>query len=309
MNIFLTGGTGFIGSYILKALSDKGHTIIVLARNPEKVPALKKLPGVKIVEGDIDDSEVLTRLLRGNEVCIHVALNWGESGRDMLLKDTYSSVQLFELAAKAGVKEMIYTSSTAVNDWVYMDAESSAGGEKNTVFENSKANPVTYYGATKGATELYLSAIAFEYKIKYTVVRPGYTFGNPVVEGAFTQSDVRFRRIVEKAMQNSDIEVIKNDGTQFIWAGDLAEIYLAILGSNRSGRMYFGLGNKFITWERIALEAIKKLNSRSKVVTSDLGWPEKPALFDVEAIKRDFGFSFDAWNQIVKHIDFCAALL
>jgi UDP-glucose 4-epimerase len=307
MNIFLTGGTGFIGSYILKALSEKGHIITVLARNPDKVPALKILPGVKMVEGEIDDADVIAESVKGKEVCIHVALHWGETAREMLLRDTYASVQLFELAVKAGVKEIIYTSSTAVNDWVYMDEISRAEGEKNTVFENTKARPVTNYGATKGATELYLNAIAFEHKIKCNIVRPGYTFGNPAVEGASMQSDLRFRKIVQSALLNTDIEVIRYDGTQFIWAGDLAKIYLATLESNVNGMMYFGLGNRFISWEKIAAEAKVKLNSRSKIVVNDLGWPEKPALFDVSAIQRDFGFSFDSWERIRKHIDYYAA--
>jgi UDP-glucose 4-epimerase len=309
MNIFLTGGTGFIGSYILKALSDEGHKITVLARNPDKVPALRNLPNVQMLKAEINDAKIIEQSIKGHEVCIHVALHWGDTATEMLRKDTYSSVQLFSLAANAGVTEIIYTSSTAVNDWVYMDAGSHAGGEKNTVFENTKQRPVTYYGATKGATELYLNAISFEYKIKCNIVRPGYTFGNPVVEGANTQSDARFRKIVENALLNEDIEVIKNDGTQFIWAGDLAKIYLAVMKADKTGMMYFGLGNRFITWEEIAREALARVHSKSNIIVKDFGWPSKPALFDVSAIKRDFGFSFDAWEQIVQHIDYYVSLL
>jgi UDP-glucose 4-epimerase len=53
MKIFLTGGTGFIGSYVVKELSDHGHSVEVLARNPNKVPSLADLPGVKITAGDL----------------------------------------------------------------------------------------------------------------------------------------------------------------------------------------------------------------------------------------------------------------
>jgi UDP-glucose 4-epimerase len=309
MKIFLTGGTGFIGSYILKALSEEGHEVTVLARNPDKVPALHKLKGVEIIKGEIDDADTIGKALTGKEICIHVALHWGDTATEMLTKDTHSSVRLFALAAKAGLKEIIYTSSTAVNDWVYMDESSRAGGENNTVFEHTKQRPVTYYGATKGATELYLNAVAFEYKIKCNIVRPGYTFGNPVIEGASTQSDVRFRNIVENALLNKEIEVIKHDGTQFIWAGDLVKIYLAIMEAEGTGMMYFGLGNRFITWEEIAFETVALLHSKSRILVRDPGWPEKPALFDVTAIRRDFGFSFDAWAQIIEHIRYYSKLL
>jgi UDP-glucose 4-epimerase len=208
------------------------------------------------------------------------------------------------MAVDAGVKDIIYTSSTAVNDWVYMDESAREGGEMNTVFENTKQHPVTFYGATKGATELYLNAIAFKYKIKANIIRPGYTFGNPVVTGADIQSDKRFKDIVFKAVHNEDIELIKNDGTQFIWAGHLAQIYSSVLHLNVTNMMYFGLGSKFITWEKIAQETIKLTNSKSNIILKDLGWSDKPALFDVEGIKRDFGFQFNAWDKIKEHVSY-----
>lgn len=304
MKIFITGGTGFIGSYVLKALSDDRYQVTVLARNPEKVPALKKFPGIKIVKGEVNDKDIISKTIAGSEVCIHIALHWGNSAVEMLLNDTHSSVQLFELAAEAGVKNIIYTSSTAVNDWVYMDSIAKEEGEKNSVYDYTKQHPVTYYGATKGATELFLSAVAFNYNLKYSIIRPGYTFGNPVVPGASTQSDSRFSDIVGKAVKGEDIELIKNDGTQFIWAGDLAKIYLASMKSSENEKMYFGLGNKFITWESIANEVVSMLKSESKVLVKNLGWTDKPAIFDVSGIEKDFGFSFSSWEKIKEHIKY-----
>jgi UDP-glucose 4-epimerase len=208
------------------------------------------------------------------------------------------------MAAKANIRKIIYTSSTAVNDWMYMDNNARAGGVANSVFEDSKQNPVTYYGATKGATELFLKAIAFKHKIRFNIVRPGYVFGNPVVEDASNQADARFREIVLKAKTNDDIELIKNDGTQFIWAGDLAKIYLALLNSDQHNRTWFGLGSRFITWEEIAYESLSIIGSKSTIKLIDMGWPEKPALFDVTAIQQEFGFSFDPWNRIREHIQY-----
>ncbi len=183
MKIFLTGGTGFIGSHVVKELSDKHHEIIVLARNTKKVPALGKLKGVQLIEGDIAESKTYKKYLAGIDALVHIALHWGDSAVEMLLNDTQSSVQLFELAAKAGVQNIIYTSSTAVNDWVYMDDRGRAGGEEYTVFENTRQNPVTYYGATKGASELYLQAIAFKYKLKSNISPAGIYFWESCYSG------------------------------------------------------------------------------------------------------------------------------
>ena len=307
MDVFLTGGTGFIGSYVTKALSDAGHRVTVLARHPRKAAGLKSLSGVRFVEGDLTDEGKIREALEGKDACVHVALHWGEGALSMLRHDTASSVRLFELAADSGVETILYTSSSSVNDWVYTDEEARRQGERCSVFEVTKGRPVTYYGASKGATELFLNALAFQRNLRANVIRPGYTFGNPVVADGVTQADTRFRDIVHRAMGNESIEVIRNDGTQFIWAGDLARIYVAVLESSVRDRMFFGLGSTFVPWEKVARTAIELGNSTSHLHVADRGWPEKPALFDVSAIHREFGFQFDPWERIVEHLQYYLA--
>jgi hypothetical protein len=46
------------------------------------------------------------------------------------------------------------------------------------------------------------------------------------------------------------------------------------------------------------------VRSTSKIKIKDLGWPDRPALFQVAAIKRDFGFSFPSWDRIVEHLNY-----
>lgn len=45
MKVFLTGGTGFIGSYVVMELLKNGHEITIFARNQNKVPSLNSLDG------------------------------------------------------------------------------------------------------------------------------------------------------------------------------------------------------------------------------------------------------------------------
>jgi len=51
MNVFLTGGTGFIGSHVAMELVRHGHTVTILARNPGKVPGLMKIDRISLAEG------------------------------------------------------------------------------------------------------------------------------------------------------------------------------------------------------------------------------------------------------------------
>ncbi|MBO9662996.1 NAD(P)-dependent oxidoreductase [Dokdonella sp.] len=67
MNIALVGASGNAGSRILKELSDRGHAVTAIARQPEKIAAL---PGVTAKAGDVFDQAGLTALLRGHDVVV-----------------------------------------------------------------------------------------------------------------------------------------------------------------------------------------------------------------------------------------------
>jgi UDP-glucose 4-epimerase len=294
MRIYITGGTGFIGSYIVKALSEKKHQVIVLARDTKKVPALAKLSGVTIVKAPMQDMKTIKKIIKKPDAVIHVALCWGDTGPDMIKNETLASVDLIQLAINAGAKKIIFTSSTAAH-----------GSLPKTADESAKPMPNDFYGATKGAVELFMSAYSSYHKdIQFNTIRPGYTFGNPVVPGGSMENDKRFFNICGNTLAGKDIELIKNDGTQFIWAGDLAKIYLKILSANNTNETYYGLSRNFVTWAQIARWAIEFAKSGSKIKLNDLGWGSKPSLFSVNKIKNDFGLSFNSSLQLKEHVKF-----
>ena len=120
MKILLTGGTGFIGSHVLMQLLLDGHEVTVLARNPEKIPALKNVKNVRILNISLNDFNAIPQALEGQDAVIHIALCMtGSSAYEVLMSDTAATVFLSTEAAKAGVKRFIYTSSTASVDSVY----------------------------------------------------------------------------------------------------------------------------------------------------------------------------------------------
>ncbi len=308
MKIFLTGGTGFIGSHLAMALLAEGHELTILARDIGKVPALAKARGVELAGGDLSDRALLESLVAGKDAVIHVALKYDEKrpGWQVLMDDTLPTVFLAEAAAGAGVGRFIYTSSTACNDSVYSGPPEYRDRIKLATTA-TKQRPATFYGATKAASENFLMALAHLSKMKINIVRPGYAFGNPAIEGGSIEGDIRFRNIARVAARGEEIGLVKNDGTQFIFAGDLAKLYVALLGSDGSRRTYYGLSKAFIAWQDVALETVKRSGSRSSIKIEDLGWKKKGTMWDVSDMKRDFGLEFDAWPEIGKHIDFLLA--
>jgi len=299
MKIFITGGTGNIGQYVVLSMINAGHEALVLSRNPGKYPSLSQNKNVTAVQGDITDHKLMADCVEGRDAVIHIALGWGDEPMSMLTNDTVATVNLLEVAEKAGVKKFIYTSSTA------------AMGRMRQTMEESMANlPVDLYGSTKAASEAYVLGFRKYYgggrevSMKRNVIRPGYTYSTPPYSDGATQPDDRFRKIAEAAVNDKPIVLTKHDGTQFISACEIAQLYLKLVESDKNEEVYLALADTFTSWEWIAKAALEYCpSSKSEIVLNDLGWSEKPMLFDVGRMRKDFGLSFGSdRKKLIEHI-------
>ena len=70
--VFLTGGSGFIGSRLVRVLRSRGDRVRCLVRDPNRAGGLARL-GAELVAGDITDTSALARGLAGAESAIHLA--------------------------------------------------------------------------------------------------------------------------------------------------------------------------------------------------------------------------------------------
>lgn len=299
MRVFVTGGTGFIGHYVVKALLEKGHEVVIATRHPNKVPSMKSNPNVSFVEASLTDFDKLGEGLVGCDACIHIALGWGDTPGAMLMNDTRATVALLEMAASAGCQKFIFTSSTA------------AMGRMRPVMREATSNlPMDLYGATKAAGEAFVLGFSHGYgrhfpevKMKRNIIRPGYTFGNPAWPDGCSQPDRRFFEMARAVKENQNINIIKNDGTQFIHASQQAKLYVNVLESEKNEEIFLGLGAVWISWKEIAEMMLSlRPESKSKIIETDLGWGDEPMLYDVQKIKDQFGLVFDAHEFMMDHI-------
>jgi UDP-glucose 4-epimerase len=302
MKIFITGGTGNIGQYVTRALLDAGHSLVLYTRTPERIPGIGKEKNVSLVKGNILELGVMRRALAGCDALIHIALGWGNMPLDMLDHDTRVTVFLLEQAEEAGLKNFIYTSSTAV----YGSNQDGAG-------ETSMRTPVNLYGATKSASEVFLLGYRQNYggqglpaekvRIRRNIIRPGYTFSNPAYEGGASQSDKRFRDIARAVLKGEDLILSDYDGTQFISAAQLARLYLKLVESDLNEEIFNGLGEIFTSWAEIARWTIACVPETKSKVLPPAGETPRPLVHThVEKMKQIFGLSFDASAELKEHI-------
>ena len=116
MSILVTGGTGFVGSAVVRALVARGERPRCLARRGSDRRNLADLE-VEIVEGDLTESSSLEAALAGCKVLFHVAADyriWVRDPEVMHRTNVEGTRRLMEAALRLGVERVVYTSSVAV---------------------------------------------------------------------------------------------------------------------------------------------------------------------------------------------------
>lgn len=115
MQVCVTGGTGFVGSYVVRALLDDGHMVRVLHRITSKRDALTGLEYESVI-GDVTDSASLQAAFAGCDWVFHVAAvaDYWRSNTDKLFAVNVDGTRNVLNAAQAvGVQRVIFTSSAA----------------------------------------------------------------------------------------------------------------------------------------------------------------------------------------------------
>ena len=189
MRVLVTGGTGFVGTHLCRALVDRGHDVTALSRSGD-APALPET--VAVVEGDVTDPDTLADPMADQDVVVNlVALS-----------------PLFKPAGGDRMHERVHLQGTRN----VVAAAEDAGVETIVQMSALGADPdgPTAYIRAKGRAETAVRESALD----WTIVRPSVIFGEG---GEF----VRFTR----ALTTPYLSALPGGGrTRFqpIWIGDLA---------------------------------------------------------------------------------------
>jgi UDP-glucose 4-epimerase len=173
MRVLVTGGAGFIGSNLVRALVDRGDDVVVLDNFATGSRSNLEGLGVKIVEGELRSYERVHNSVRGAEVVFHLGA-LGSVPRSVQDPLTSSAVNIegtlnVLLAARdEGVRRVVYSSSSSVYGM----------RRELPVKEDAPADPLSPYGVTKLAAERYCRAFAHVYEgLEVTVLRYFNVFG------------------------------------------------------------------------------------------------------------------------------------
>jgi UDP-glucose 4-epimerase len=167
--VALTGATGFIGQYLLRALPARGYRLRVLLRRPSTVP----LDCASAIVGDLARPSNMAAALADVDAVIHSAgIAHAMSGvpeDDYRLFNTESTIALARAAERAGARRFVFLSS--------IRAQCGPAAER-VLTEDLPPVPTDAYGRSKLAAERGLSELALD----WVALRPVVVYG-PGVKG------------------------------------------------------------------------------------------------------------------------------
>lgn len=157
MNILVTGSAGMIGSYVVKGLIEKGHSVIGVDRVSKDV----KFEGLTQIILDLSSKEAILQLFADKKIdrVIHLAALAHTAGMKNLTWETYRKINIecaenvFEACAKHNVPVLFISTVDAI------------GMVKGLITPNVELNPISNYGKSKAIAEGRLKEICSQWNI------------------------------------------------------------------------------------------------------------------------------------------------
>src|SRR5467141_5477071 len=167
MKVLLTGGSGFLGSFVAEQLSAEGHVVRALVRPHSARKILDKMARVEFAPGAIEDRASLGAAVDGVDAVVHVAgIVKARRPTDFFEVNTKGTQNLLDAAVARGVGRFVYVSSLAA-------VGPSLDG--TPVPDDAEPRPVTQYGRSK--LEAERAVLAAKDRLHVTVLRPPLIYG------------------------------------------------------------------------------------------------------------------------------------
>lgn len=223
MRVLVTGGAGFIGSFVTEALLAEGHRVWVVDNlstgRMEHIP-----PGVECIVGDVRSPEAWEAGMPVVDAVIHlagqinVAVSEARPDLDADINLT-GTLRMLLLAKKMGAREFRFASSAAV----YGDCPDLP------LQETAPLHPLSFYGIDKLAAEWAIDHFCQTHAMRAVILRLANVYG----PRQRTEGEGGVVAVFAETAARGEAPVIHGDGGQtrdFVFAGDVARAFAWRLG-------------------------------------------------------------------------------
>lgn len=258
--ILVTGGAGFIGSYVIEELVLLKPKKIIIIDNLIRggYPNMKNFINNTLVEfhnGDMRDLDLLEKCIAGTDYVFHMAALRINScaanpreGFEVMLKSTF---EIASLCVKHKVKKVVYSSSASV----YGLAQHFPTPETDNPYNNQ-----TFYGAAKMWGEQLFRSFKFMYGLDYVALRYFNAYGPRMdTDGKYTEVMIKWLDCI----RDEKNPLIYGDGSttmDFVYVKDIAKSNIAALQADVTDEA-FNIGNCEETSLKELLAVLLKVNN------------------------------------------------
>lgn len=249
MRAFITGATGFIGSYLAAKLHDRNDQVVALVRSPAKSKRLQEL-GCELVQGDLTDEESIRTGMKGCDAVFHVAAVYkvGITDREheaMYEANVRGTERVLDAAIGEGVARIVYVSTVNVFG-------NTRGQIVDETYERPGESYLSYYDETK-----FLAHQATKRRMEkgapIIIVQPGGVYGpGDQSELANLIDQVRTGRLKFKMFPDSGLNMAHVD--------DITDGILLVHDKGEIGQSYV-LGGQITTFGEI-IDVISEVSGR-----------------------------------------------
>jgi UDP-glucose 4-epimerase len=299
VQIFVTGGAGFIGSHICDAILSVGHQVSILDNmstgSAANIAHIKDQ--IEIYKGDIRDATLVEKLMMPADLVLHMA---AALGVNTILENPVESV-----STNFTGSEVVLTAATKLDKRIVIASTSEIYGKNPNQPLHEESDRVVgapqkirwTYSDAKALEEAVAHALFLKNGLKVTTVRLFNTVG-PRQTGRYGMVLPRF---VQSAIKNEPIEIY-GDGTQsrvFCHVSDAVRAILTLAEADSTiGEVYNIGGVGETTIKQLAEKIIERTESGSTInyTPYDLAYPAgyedmQRRVPDLNKIKRSIGWS------------------